>query len=228
MLTKKVQMSETYVVGTILAVVGGYLDVYTYISRGEVFANAQTGNIILFGIKLAKGNFWQAFCYFLPIAAFILGVVIAELLKSNRNTRHLHWKQIVIVIEMLTLIIVGFIPGGRWDIIANVLVSFVSSLQIESFRKVVGNTYATTMCTGNLRSGTELLFMYVKTKDKEYLIRGRKYFGIISFFILGAVLGLVVTNHIGIKAVIFACLGLITVFALMFKENVLSEKKEVN
>jgi uncharacterized membrane protein YoaK (UPF0700 family) len=216
MLTKKEKMSETYLVGTILAVVGGYLDVYTYISRGEVFANAQTGNIILFGIKLARGNFWQAFCYFLPIAAFILGVVLAESIRSLIVSKHLHWKQIVIVIEILTLFIVAFIPAGRGDIIANVLVSFVSSLQIESFRKVAGNVYATTMCTGNLRSGSELLFQYVKTGNKEYLISGRKYFGIIVFFILGAVLGLIVTNYYGTKAVMFACLGLITVFGLLF------------
>lgn len=216
MLARKEQMSETYLVGTILAVVGGYLDVYTYISRGEVFANAQTGNIILFGIKLARGNFWQAFCYFLPIAVFILGVAVAESIKCNIMNKRLHWKQIVIVIEMLTLIIVGFIPAGRGDIIANVLISFVSSLQIESFRKVAGNAYATTMCTGNLRSGSELLFRFVKTRDKELLINGRKYFGIIVFFILGAVLGLIITNQFGTKAVMFAGLGLISVFVLMF------------
>jgi uncharacterized membrane protein YoaK (UPF0700 family) len=214
--TRKVQMSETYLVGTILAVVGGYLDVYTYISRGEVFANAQTGNIILFGIKLARGNFWQAFCYFLPIAAFILGIIIAEVIKCISVNKHLHWKQIVIMIEMMTLIVVGFIPPGRGDIIANVLISFVSSLQIESFRKVVGNAYATTMCTGNLRSGSELLFQFIKTKDKAYLIRSKQYFGIIGFFIVGAVLGLIVTNHFGTKAVMFACTGLFLVFVLMF------------
>ena len=46
--------SESYLVGLILAAVGGYLDVYTYISRGGVFANAQTGNIVLLAINLAK------------------------------------------------------------------------------------------------------------------------------------------------------------------------------
>ncbi len=216
MLTKKEKMSETYLVGTLLAVVGGYLDVYTYISRGEVFANAQTGNIILFGIKLARGNFWQAFCYFLPIAAFIFGVVLADYMKSITVTKHLHWKQSVIVIELLTLFIVAFIPAGKGDIIANVLISFVSAMQIETFRRVAGNIYASTMCTGNLRSGSELIFQYIRTGNKEFLVSGRKYFGIIVFFILGAVLGLIVTNHYGTKAVMFAGLGLITVFGLMF------------
>ena len=46
-MNKKRQMSETFRLGILLAIVGGFLDAYTYISRGEVFANAQTGNICL-------------------------------------------------------------------------------------------------------------------------------------------------------------------------------------
>ncbi len=34
----------------ILAIVGGFLDSYSYLMRGHVFANAQTGNIVLFGV----------------------------------------------------------------------------------------------------------------------------------------------------------------------------------
>ena len=37
--------SESYLVGVLLAIAGGYLDVYTYVCRGGVFANAKTGNI---------------------------------------------------------------------------------------------------------------------------------------------------------------------------------------
>ena len=38
-------MSQSYIVGLLLAFAGGYLDVYTYVCRGGVFANAQTGNM---------------------------------------------------------------------------------------------------------------------------------------------------------------------------------------
>lgn len=52
-------IAEFYGVGVMLAIVGGYLDAYTYISRDHVFANAQTGNMVLLAInikrKLAEG-----------------------------------------------------------------------------------------------------------------------------------------------------------------------------
>ena len=38
--------------GALLAAAGGLLDAYTYLSRGGVFANAETGNMVLFGICL--------------------------------------------------------------------------------------------------------------------------------------------------------------------------------
>ena len=41
------QMSETFRVGALLACVGGFLDAYTFLCRGGVFANAQTGNLAL-------------------------------------------------------------------------------------------------------------------------------------------------------------------------------------
>ena len=43
---KRLQMSESFFLTAILAIVGGFLDSYSYLMRGHVFANAQTGNIV--------------------------------------------------------------------------------------------------------------------------------------------------------------------------------------
>ena len=48
------QISESIELGIILALAGGFMDVYSYIGRDHVFANAQTGNIVLFGLHLAS------------------------------------------------------------------------------------------------------------------------------------------------------------------------------
>ena len=37
------QMSENFILGIMLALTGGFLDAYTYITRGGVFANARIG-----------------------------------------------------------------------------------------------------------------------------------------------------------------------------------------
>ena len=40
-------MSESFLTAGFLSLSGGLQDAYTYMSRGKVFANAQTGNIVL-------------------------------------------------------------------------------------------------------------------------------------------------------------------------------------
>ena len=157
---KRFQLSDSMSVALTLAFAGGFLDAYTFITRGGVFANAQTGNIVLFGINLFEGNFAEAKDYLIPIFAFFIGILTAETVKTLfRENSTFHWRQIVLVLEALLLTATAFMPAGM-DTTVNALISFVCSLQVESFRKVEGNPFATTMCTGNLRSAVEHLYNY--------------------------------------------------------------------
>ena len=212
-------MSETLLVGSLLAMVGGFLDVYTYMIRGGVFANAQTGNIVLLGIQLAEGNIKKTIGYLIPIIAFIVGIIVAEIIKNKYKSRnHVHWRQIVVLVEILTLLSVAFIPETQ-NMVVNAMISFVCSLQVESFRKVEGNPYATTMCTGNLRSGTEAFYYYTKNRDKVALHKSLKYFCIIFFFIIGACVGTILTKIFTIKAILFAEGLLTVVIVLMYQKE---------
>lgn len=215
------QMSETFRLGMLLAIVGGFLDAYTYISRGEVFANAQTGNIVLLGLSIAEGKMRNATYYVIPILAFAFGVIVSEIIKNRyKSNEDIHWRQIVILMETAFLFVVSFIPSGAMNIIVNVVISFVCSMQVESFRKVNGNASATTMCTGNLRSGTEELYKYKKTRDRSLLYKAIQYYGIILFFILGAIIGRLLTNIFYEKSIWFCCIVLLVIFTMMFKKNV--------
>ena len=98
--------------------------------------------------------------------------------------------------ELLLLAAVAFLPAAL-DNAANVLVAFVCAVQVESFRKVNGNAFATTMCTGNLRSGTERLYLWGKTGERDHGHRAAQYYGIIVFFIVGAALGGLVQRPVG-------------------------------
>ena len=40
------QMSDSFRAAVFIILSGGFQDAYTYFCRGEVFANAQTGNIV--------------------------------------------------------------------------------------------------------------------------------------------------------------------------------------
>ncbi|MCI6152549.1 MAG: DUF1275 domain-containing protein [Fusobacterium perfoetens] len=209
-------MSERYRVGLILAIVGGYLDAYTYVCRGKVFANAQTGNIVLFGIKLVEKQWGSALEYFTPIMAFVVGILLSEFFRKKYNKEFLHWRQSILLLEMAILIMVSFMPMGDLDILVNILISFVCSLQVEAFRKFRGKAYASTMCTGNLRSASEALYKSMIGKNKEDFRSSMNYFGIITFFIIGGMIGAILTKKYLEKSVLFSVIGLMIVFIMMF------------
>ena len=113
----KKHISESFRLAAVLALVGGFLDAYTYICRGQVFSNAQTGNILLVGLALAENNFINAIYHFLPVVAFIVGVIITETIKRRVKFKEtfIHWRQIVIGAEIIILFAIAFIPMGRYD-----------------------------------------------------------------------------------------------------------------
>ena len=136
----KQQMSDAFITSAFLAFSGGLQDAYTFNTRDHVFANAQTGNLVLMTQNLMEGNVAHSLNYLLPIFAFIVGVFIAEQLQGRlKEKKSLHWRQFIVLIEIITLLLVGFIPGSLNNI-ANMLVSFSCALQVQSFRKVNGNT----------------------------------------------------------------------------------------
>ena len=50
------QMSESLLTASFIILSGGLQDAYTYLCRGKVFANAQTGNIVLCSAYLFDGH----------------------------------------------------------------------------------------------------------------------------------------------------------------------------
>ena len=151
------QMSEAFITALFLSVSGGLQDVYTYLYRGKVFANAQTGNIVLMAVKLFAGEWGEALRYLMPLCAFALGIFVAEFIRLKlKRMQWLHWRQLVVLFEILLLFVVGFLPQ-ELNLLANSLVSFSCAMQVQSFRKVNGYAFASTMCIGNLRSGMDSL-----------------------------------------------------------------------
>lgn len=215
----KIQTSETFVLSAILAMSGGFQDAYTYNVRKEVFSNAQTGNIVLMSQHIMMGELMKGLSYLFPVVAFALGVLVAERIGHRyKGAKRIHWRQIIVAIEIVILFVVGFIPE-RYDMIATMLVSFSCSMQVQAFRKVNGYGYASTMCIGNLRSGTESLSIYLREKQHGALKKAAHYYGIIFIFAIGAGVGGICSLHIGIRAIWISSILLAIVCAMMIKEH---------
>ena len=224
MIRKPKQMSESMILGVVLTLAGGFQDAYSYNCRGQVFANAQTGNIVLLGQNIASGNFQNALHYLFPLLAFLAGVYLSEWVRELcKSFQKLHWRQIVLAFEIVMLAIAGLLPQSL-NVVSNVLMSFACAMQVDSFRKFRGIPCATTMCIGNMRSGTELLCRYHITKDPELKRKSLHYSFIILVFAIGAAIGAVASQKFGNPAIWIAAGLMLLGFILMFvKEEIQGE-----
>jgi Predicted membrane protein len=201
--------------GVLLALVGGFLDAYSVIGLGGVFSNAQTGNIVLLGVEAARLHWGQAVRHIPPILAFVLGVAVAETLRRPRVVAAIQWPaRVALVLEIVVLTVVGFLPADVPDIVKVVVIAFVASVQVSTFRILITWSYNTTMMTGNLRSASQALFLAVADRDPEDARKARNFAVIILSFLVGGLIGGALTLHVGARTIWVAAGVLIVALGL--------------
>ena len=179
----------------------GFLDAYTYLCRGGVFANAQTGNMILLGVNLSGRHWLEASEKLWPILAFVVGVAFANFLKSDRAERRVsHPIRWAMVAQAAVLAVVGFVPVTVPDAAVTIPIAFVAAMQIGLFRTVGSLSYIAIATTGNLMRFTEALYAGIVDRNSESKQAAAVYAAIICSFAGGAVLGAIGTRQMGAQA----------------------------
>lgn len=189
-------------ISALLALAGGYLDGFTYVGHGHVFANAMTGNVVLLGISCFSGAVGAGARHLPPIVMFVLGVTAAKALEVYAPSLRLRYPHLLALsVQIALLSVLAFLPAGTPDMWFTTTIAFAASVQVESFRRVHGKNYNSTFTTGNLRTFAESCFSWLFAGGGEEARNTTVDFGTICFaFFAGAAAGGVATMHLGGKA----------------------------
>ena len=212
----------------VLMVVAGFFGAYTYLLRGNVFCNAQTGNVVLMGMALGAGKWKEALYYLIPIFAYTLGAFVSELLP-NPVKHHLpvRWDTLFIAIEMLAVLTLGFVPLSAPVQIAQVTINFVASMQYNTFRQAEGVPMATTFATNHIRQlgiGLAKEISHFRLQDKTHRKKLREHFAMLLFFLAGAVIGTLLCNLVDEKAIWATLLPLGVLLGIFLYADFVGEK----
>lgn len=192
--------SRSLRVAALLTVANGFIDAYTFLAHGGVFANAQTGNVVLFGVGLARPEVAEPLAHLWPILAFVAGLAAARALSSSSAEAALrHPLRFSLVVQIAVLAIIAISPATVPQWLITTSIAFVSALQLSLFRTVRSATFVTIAMTGNLRRTTEALHDAVHGGASERRLAAL-YVALVSGFIDGAVIGALVTSHLGTSA----------------------------
>lgn len=221
--------TESLTIAALLSISGGLQDIYTYLYRGHIFANAQTGNIVLMSYHLSLGEWGKGLSYLMPVFFFAMGILAADMLAHYylTDSQKFKWETRVLYLEIFLLAIVGFMPL-RLNFLANPLVSFSCAMQVQTFRKVRGYSYASTMCIGDLRAGMSSLCSYAWHRERQDLQRALTYFAVIACFACGAGLGALTLPYLAGKTIWLSSILLLIAVCLLAlnRENNISQAKQ--
>lgn len=194
--------------------VAGFWGAYTYLLRGNVFCNAQTGNVVLMGLALGSAEWAKAGYYLVPISAYILGAFVSELM----------------LIEMIAVLGLGFLPETAPVQICQVVINFVASMQYNTFRQAEGVPVATTFATNHIRQigvGLAKELRHRHSADKSHRRKLARHCGMLFFFILGAVTGTVFCHLLVGRAIWLTMIPLGIIFLTLLHADRTTEKELV-
>jgi uncharacterized membrane protein YoaK (UPF0700 family) len=186
----------------LLTLANGFLDAYTYLARGGVFANVQTGNVIFFALDLSHGRLSTALAHVWPILAFIAGVALASHLKSGRVQRYLKYPmRWTMLLQAVVLVVIGFVPTTVAHSYVTVPISFVAAMQMGLFRNIGDFLYLPVATTGNLMRLVEAGYTGYVDHDATSRRAFGTYAALTSVFTGGALIGAFATRAWEVHAI---------------------------
>ncbi len=190
--------ANSLVTAAALSLVAGTLDGFAYVGHGHVFAGAMTGNVVLLGVFTAQGSA-LAFNYLFQILSYVVGVFAANLvqrpvfrpllIKSPELTG--------VCLEIFGLCFVAALPAGFEDRLLVAMITLGAAMQNTIFRNIGSNSYNSVIMTGNLQNfAHNLAAGLFPLKDKQ-LSQAKNLGAVCLSFVVGAVLGAVLTPRLG-------------------------------
>ncbi len=213
---------QNWVFYTLMAVSGGW-GAFTYLMRGGVFCNAQTGNLVLLGLAIGAGNAHKALYYLVPISSYIFGAFISEILPNPiKHHLNIRWDTLLIGVEIAVILLLGGLPESYPVQISQIAVNFIASMQYNTFRQAEGTPMATTFATNHIRQigvGLAKEVRHWKRKDKSHRIRLKKHSMMVFSFLLGASIETLCCNLIQGRAIWITAIPLAYLFYRLIQDD---------
>jgi uncharacterized membrane protein YoaK (UPF0700 family) len=207
-------------VGVLMAAVAGSLDANIFMTRGGVFASAQSGNIVIAGVRLADERWSAALPNLYPVVAF---VVAGGLLEAALTAPRLDWfrrraAEIAIGASVVVVLLLGALPARIPDEVATVAIAAVAVFQLTAFRRMIEWPFATTMTTNDLRLLAAAVVEFARGRERRVGVKMRAYGLVIAGFAAGAVLSAQLTAEFGTRAIWLSLLWLAAAYVLLRRD----------
>lgn len=184
---------------------------------------------MLLAMAVGNADLARAKYLLIPISAYFLGSILSEILPNFvKKTNVLRWDTMLLGIEIIVIIILGFLPESAPYQISQVAINFICSMQYNTFRQAQGIPMATTFCTNHVRQTSIHMVKWIKHKNTDSLLRFSRHALMLCAFVFGGVLSTIMCNLFMGKAVWGAAVVLFIGFADLLYADLKTEKGQLD
>jgi len=218
--TASFPMRERRYLFWLLVAVGGFFGAYTYSVRGGIFCNAQTANLVLLSMAIATLDLAAITRLLIPISAYFGGILLSEALgKLKKKPTRVSFSTLLVGFEALAVVILSLLPESVPHFYAQISLSFITSMQFNTFRQNEGIPMATTFCTAHVRETGSHLVHAVVEKDKLARHKFLMHAAMLAFFLIGGIVSTLLCTVLGTLALLGALPLLAVAFALLLTDD---------
>ena len=208
-----------------MALVGGFLGGYAVLTKADFLGNAQTSNILYMVMALLGNNFTEVLIRIIGILLYVLGAFTFVFLK---NKTRLKLKRISILVDLVAIIILGFIPSDFNPIIGLYPIFFAMSLQWNCFPGSYGYNSSSIFSTNNLRQVSLSIAEYLCDGRKKNLHKAYFFAGTLIFFHIGVAVSYFSVKKFDVRGVWMGGIIILLILPILYKEEKINEEILLN
>lgn len=205
----------------LLAAVAGFCDTATFVSGDSIFSAHVTGNFIVFAAQVIVGTEENAWIKLVTFPVFIIAVIIGGWIAEKSNSRYF-----ILMIEGILLLLCGIVAALYSVVLQHnnaTLYCIVMMVVVAmGLQNAFGKLYAkethgpTTMMTGNVTQASldlgSLIRIGVGIEPSASL---RKQFYLIGGFLLGCLMGAMMSKLIGLVSIFIPAIVILICYWMM-------------
>ncbi len=202
----------------LMSLVGGFLGSYAILLRDGNFGSAQTTNLIYLIFDMMRGDVIETILRMGAVVIYIATLLIATLVPIYFKS---DFRRLCISIEIIGVVLVGFIPLEVNPLLAVYPIFAITALQWGTYSGASGYSSSTIFSTNNLKqtviSGAE----YIRAGKDEEKKRFHFYAVTLFSYYLGAVLGFIAVVYKSSEGIWFCVLPLLLALIVVKKSEVM-------
>ncbi len=199
---KKIPVSERNWFLAVAAMVGGYINAYTFTVYNGFMTNGMTSNMTKFGLAIARADVGALLGPVSCILAAIAGSVLSECMRTFVSGKS-DWRILALLVEAILFLFAALLPGVVSEFVLLRVLCLLVGYHLSLFRQSRYGAFNTTICTGNLRTLGQLLFAAVYRHGSKEIKAFLGFSALVFSFSLGCLFSGLLSARFGVPAILF-------------------------